>query len=245
MSARARLLTLVLVSLVVVAGLSSLGFWQLRRLAWKEALIAEVDTRAKVPAVPLVDDWTKLTPDHDEYRHVTLKGVFAKSRSAYLFATPLHPRPGEDAPGFLVVTPVLLADERIVLVERGFIEAVKAAALEKADNMAPLAPVTISGLMRFDEASRWFQPADDVAHRVFYARNVAAVAKSLGIAHAAPFILDADADAPVGGPEPGQTRISFPNNHLEYAWTWFGLAGAWVVVAAIYALGARRGSDRA
>ena len=242
MSARARLLTLVLVSLVVVAGLSSLGFWQLRRLAWKEALIADVETRAKAPATPLADDWSTLTPEHDEYRHVTLTGAFAKGRSAYLFATPLHPRPGEDTPGFLVITPMLLADERIALVERGFIGADKAAALEKADNMTPIAPVTISGLLRFDEAARWFQPADDVADRIFYTRDVEAIAKSLGVAHAAPFILDADADAPVAGPEPGQTRINFPNNHLEYAWTWFGLAGAWVVVAAIYALSASRRS---
>ena len=230
MSARARLLTLVLVSLVVVAGLSSLGFWQLRRLAWKEALIADVETRAKAPATPLSDDWTQLTPDHDEYRHVTLTGIFAKGRSAYLFATPLHPRPGQDTPGLLVVTPMLLADDRITLVERGFIGAQDAPALEKADNMAPIAPVTISGLLRFDEAPRWFQPADDVANRVFYTREVAAIAKSLGIAHAAPFIVDADAGAPVNGPEPGQTRITFPNNHLEYAFTWFGLALAWAIL---------------
>ena len=240
MSARARLLALSVVSLLVVASLASLGFWQLRRLAWKEALIGEVETRAKAPAAPLDADWSALSAENDEYRHVTLSGAFAKGPSAYLFATPLHPRPGDDAPGYLVITPLLLADGRIALVNRGFIGADRAARLEKDDNMAPIAPVTISGLLRFDEAPRWFQPADDVAKRIFYTRTVAAIAHSLAMPHAAPFILDADADAPVAGPEAGQTRIAFPNNHLEYALTWFGLAGAWVVVAGIYLWSARR-----
>ena len=240
MSARGRLLVMSLVSVVVVAALASLGVWQLRRLAWKEALIAEVETRAKAPATPLDGDWSALTAEHDEYRHVTLSGAFAKGPSAYLFATPLHPRPGDDTPGYLVITPLLLADGRIALVDRGFIGADRAAALEKDDNMAPIAPVTISGVLRFDEAPRWFQPADDVAKRIFYTRNVAKIAHALAMPGAAPFILDADADAPVAGPEAGQTRIVFPNNHLEYALTWFGLAGAWVVVAGIYLWTARR-----
>jgi surfeit locus 1 family protein len=240
MSARARLLALGVVSLLVVASLALLGFWQLKRLAWKEALIAEVETRAKAPAAPLDADWSALTSTHDEYRRVTLSGAFAKGRSAYLFATPLHPRPGDDTPGYLVITPLLLKDGRIALVNRGFIGADRAAMLEKDDNMAPLAPITITGLLRFDETPRWFQPTDDVKNKIFYTRNVAAIANALGIPHASRFIVDADADAPVAGPEAGQTRIAFPNNHLEYALTWFGLAGAWVVVAGIYLWSARR-----
>ncbi len=35
---------------------------------------------------------------------------------------------------------------------------------------------------------------------------------------------------PGGLPEGGQTRLSIPNNHLQYVITWYGLAGALVAV---------------
>ena len=75
---------------------------------------------------------------------------------------------------------------------------------------------------------------------MFYTRNVGPIAASLGVGGAAPFIVDADASASDGNLEAGQTRIAFPNNHLEYALTWFGLAIAWVVAFAVYARGALR-----
>src|SRR5258708_34827919 len=102
-------------SLLAVAGLASLGFWQLRRLAWKEALIAEVDARVHAPAAPLDGSWDALGAATDEYRHVSLRGAFELKRDALIFATPLDPRPGADSPGFLVVTPLRLGDGRMAL----------------------------------------------------------------------------------------------------------------------------------
>ena len=60
----------------------------------------------------------------------------------------------------------------------------------------------------------------------------------MGVAFA-PFVIDADA-----GPEPlpqgGETRLIFVNDHLSYAFTWFGLAAALAGVFAVYAWGALR-----
>lgn len=240
MKARAGLAWFAVFSLVAVTLLASLGFWQLRRLAWKEALIAEVEGRAHAPPRPLEGHWQALSADKDEYRHVTLHGVFDASRDAFLFATPLNPRPGADQPGVLVITPLKLDDGRLALVDRGFIEAGKRDAFVKADAAAAHPTIEVSGLLRFDEPPRWFAPTDDLANRVFYTRNVGAIAASLGLADAAPFVLDADASPSSGALAAGQTRIVFPNSHLEYAVTWFGLALAWAVAFAIYARGALR-----
>jgi len=225
-------------SLLAVAGLVSLGLWQLRRLAWKEALIAEVDARVHAPAAPIVRSWDALSAATDEYRHVSLRGAYDARRDAFIFATPLNPRPGADSPGFLVVTPLKLDDGRIALIDRGFIEASQRDAFVKADSAAAQPEAEVTGLLRFDEPPRWFAPTDDLADRVFYTRNVKAIAASLGLSHAAPFIVDADASASSGPLEGGQSRIAFPNNHLEYAITWFALAVAWAVAFAVYAWGA-------
>ena len=238
MSGRKSLAAFGAFSVLAVMLLASLGFWQLRRLAWKEALIAEVEARVHAPAAPLAASWTGLNAEVDEYRHVALHGVYDRSEAAFVFATPLHPRPGLDEPGFLVISPLKLDDGRIVLVDRGFIDAGQRDAFLVADRAAPPQPFNVTGLLRFDEPPRWFAPTDDPQGRVFYTRNVGAIAASLGLNAAAPFIVDADASPYSGVLDAGQTRIAFPNNHLEYAITWFGLAIAWIVAFAVYARGA-------
>ena len=75
-----------LVALAGIAVLISLGIWQLHRLAWKEALIARIEARAKAPPAPLPPEgeWARLKPEDYEYRHVTLRGHF-DGREALVF----------------------------------------------------------------------------------------------------------------------------------------------------------------
>ena len=56
----------------------------------------------------------------------------------------------------------------------------------------------------------------------------------------APFTIDA-MDTPAGTlPQGGETRLVFPNRHLEYALTWYGLAGALADVFLVFSLSRRR-----
>ena len=67
------------------------------------------------------------------------------------------------------------------------------------------------------------------------------MAQSIGLSadEVLPFFIDADdAPNPGGLPVGGVTRISFPNDHLQYAITWYGLA---TVLAVIVGLMAYRG----
>src|SRR5262249_25596352 len=48
-----------------------------------------------------------------------------------------------------------------------------------------------------------------------------------------PFYVELESPTPPGGlPQPGKLTVTLPNNHLQYAITWFGLA---VVLAAVFA----------
>src|SRR5215475_17096 len=102
-----------------------LGVWQVYRLHWKEALIAERTERISAPAVALPG------PDADagnlEYRHVTLSGEFAHDKEIFLGARSMNGNPG-----YHVVTPFRMSDGRTILVDRGWIPLDRKAADKRA-----------------------------------------------------------------------------------------------------------------
>lgn len=238
MSARRRsLLWLALFTSLGLAGLVGLGLWQLERLAWKEALIAQVAERAAAPPVdaPPPADWASLAPADYEYRHVRLTGVYDFSRQVLVFRALDRPRGRFGGPGYLVLTPLRLGDGADVIVNRGFIP------LDQKDRFAEpkeqaSGAVVVSGLMRASEARNWFTPPDDPARGQWFTRDPGAIAAALKLERAAPFTIDADATASFGDlPQGGETILAFPNNHLAYAFTWFGMALALAGVSCAYA----------
>jgi surfeit locus 1 family protein len=83
----------------------------------------------------------------------------------------------------------------------------------------------IVGVWRTPDPPGAFTPPPDLAHRIWYSRDVAGIAKADGVTLAAPVIVEADATPNPGGwPKGGQTVVAFRNEHLQYAITWFGLA---------------------
>jgi surfeit locus 1 family protein len=223
-----------LVALAGIAVLISLGTWQLHRLAWKEALIARIEARSKAPPAPLppANAWPALKPADYEYRHVSLRGLF-DGRQALVFRGS-----GPDAgqgPGYLLLAPLILADGSAVIVNRGF---VPGSPRDAAAHIPPPAEVTITGLMREPEARNFFTPADQPDKGLWFTRDPGAVAAHFGLARAAPFTVDADYSGdPEALPRGGTTVIAFPNNHLGYALTWFGLAAALAGVFGAWAWG--------
>jgi surfeit locus 1 family protein len=235
MSPRRRsLFWLGLFTLLALALLVGLGVWQLQRLAWKEALIAEVEARAGAPAVeaPSEADWAKLRPSDYEYRHVRVSGVYDFSRQALVFRALEAPRGRYSGPGSLAVTPLRLASGAYVLVNRGFVPQDQREKFQSAAQSPEEA--TVTGLMRSSEPRTWFTPSDDPAHGQWFTRDPAAIAAALKLERAAPFTIDADAGRPGELPQGGETILAFPNNHLGYAFTWFGMALALVGVFAAY-----------
>ena len=220
---------------VCFALLIGLGAWQLRRLAWKEALIAAAESRAHAAPVdpPPESEWPRLDPADYEYRRVQLSGVFDERRQVLVFRALSEPRGRYGGPGYLVMTPLRLADGATVLVDRGFVPDSRKAAAE--DGLGG-AETTVVGLMRASETRNWFTPSDEPASGQWFTRDTGAIARAEGLIRTAPFFIDADASAdPAALPEGGETILAFPNNHLSYVLTWFGMAAALVGVFAAYA----------
>lgn len=220
---RARRGTVTLMVLAVlaslgIAGLTALGIWQIERRAWKLDLIARVDQRshAAPDAAPGPAAWLAISRNDDEYRRITATGRFVPGKDALVQAV------SDLGAGFWVLTPLHTDDGFTVLVNRGFISPDE----RKADAFAaPETPVMVTGLLRITEPKGGFLRSNDPAGDRWYSRDVSAIADSRQLGAVAPYFIDADAslDAP-GKPHGGLTVVAFPNNHLSYALTWFGLA---------------------
>jgi surfeit locus 1 family protein len=237
--ARKGLIIPLLFAFAATALLVGLGVWQLHRLTWKEALIARITTRSARSPQPIPDPatWPRLKPGDYEYRHVSLSGHFDNAKEVLVFQTS---GPGDVGPGYLVLTPLVLASGGEVIVNRGFVPAARATKASRPHSEVE-GEVTVVGLMRSPQSRNFFTPADDPAKGIYFTRDPVVIAAHFGLAHAAPFIVDEDKTAIAGGwPEGGLTNINIPNNHMEYAMTWFGIAGGlWIVVGG-YILGVWR-----
>jgi surfeit locus 1 family protein len=221
-------------SLVGVAILVSLGVWQLHRLAWKEGLIAAADSRAHAAPTPLPPpaDWPAMKPADYEYQHVSTRGTYDYAHQELIFSSLEEPRGPQGGVGYYVMTPLKLDSGETVIVDRGFVpEPLKAAA-----DQGPRGETQVTGLLRASERRNWFTPADEPEKNLFFSRDVEALAKGMALGPHAPFVIDADA-GPNPLPQGGETRLTFENNHLSYAFTWFGLAAALVAVYGAYAWG--------
>lgn len=225
----------VLAAIAAFAILIGLGTWQLERLRWKEGLLARVEARIHAPAQPLpsASAWPGMTREADEYSHVSVRGIFDHGREALVYTVRGEDAPGPfKGPGFLVVTPLLRPDGPPILINRGFVPADRRDPASRAAGQVA-GEVTVTGLLRMPEEASWFVPANDPSRRAFYRMDPAAIAAAVGVAGAPPFLVDADATPVPGGlPQGGGTRVTFPNRHLEYALTWYGLAAALAGVCA-------------
>ena len=223
-ASRPKFFAAVLACLVGIAVLVGLGTWQVERLAWKEGLIARID--ARIHATPLdlasVERRQAETGDVD-YTPLTVTGRFLNEDERYFFSTF-----GGDS-GWNVYTPLVTDDGPVLFVNRGFVPYEMRDPQKRFAGM-PTGQVTVTGLARdaLTEKPGYFIPENDIAQHSFFWRDLAGMRQGADLPHGArvePFFLDAGPGRAAGGwPVGGTTVIDIPNNHLQYAFTWYGLA---------------------
>lgn len=229
---------LVLAAGVMFAGFFALGTWQIFRLQWKLALIDRVEQRvhaAPAPA-PSITQWPQLNAEADDYRRVQLSGVLLEGSTTQVLASL------DRGVGYWVLTPLCTPDGAIVMVNRGFIQAgiggwkpqpAPPPAAADACRGVTAPTVSFSGLLRMTEIAGSLRK-NEPARNYWYTRDVQAIAQARGLPAVAPYFVDADAASAkaakvtesANGAQPigGLTVISFVNNHLVYAITWYALA---------------------
>ncbi len=224
-----RLLAPAIATLIVIAILCGLGVWQVERLSWKEGLIAAVTTRMNAAAIPAPSPaaWTAGDPASLEYQRVTVAGRYLNDREAHVIYSLTEPKGPVGGVGYMVMTPLQTDDGWIVYVNRGFVPADKADPATRSLGLID-GETTVTGVLRLPVDRQWFMPGDDIAKNEWFSRDPAlyAAANPLPSSSVAPYIIDAvyDPALPGGLPQGGETVVDFPNNHLGYAITWFGLA---------------------
>ena len=233
----ATLFVLAVVAALFFAGFVALGTWQVQRLFWKLDLIERVEQRAFAAPQPLPspERWPHITAASDEYRHVRAEGIYLHALTTRVQATT------EFGSGYWLLTPLQMADGRVVLVNRGFISPKGHDTAGRATSDVSNRRVRVVGLLRMSEPGGAFLRENDRDRGRWYSRDVQAIAKFRGLAEVAPFFIDADAgtagtaQTPGAYPVGGLTVLQFHNNHLIYAVTWYALAlmmaaGAWWVI---------------
>ncbi|WP_244496246.1 SURF1 family protein [Aureimonas ureilytica] len=242
---RGRIISILVLGSAALAVLVMLGSWQLERMAWKEGLLSAIAQRIEKPA-QTIDD-IRDARDRGEaidYDPVALRGRFDHSGERYFLAT----RNGEA--GWHAYTPLQIeGSDRWIFVNRGFVPyAMKDPASRMAGN--PVGTMDLTGLAREApiEKPGSFLPDNDPSQNVFFWRSVSDMAKGLSLPadKVLPFFVDAGPGAAEGGyPIGGVTVVDLPNNHLQYAITWFSLAAALFVMLALFVRHLLRGRPRA
>lgn len=209
-----RALFVILIGLGGAAILVSLGVWQVQRLAWKENILADINGRIEARAVPLPD---RPDPDSGSYLPVEVSGTLEGQTLRVLVSQK------EQGAGYRLITAMNTADRR-VLVDRGYIPN------EAVAPPLPDGPVTITGNLQWPQETDSFTPAPDLDGNIWFARDVAAMSQTL---QTDPVLVVARAvsyDAAPVSPLPVDTA-RIPNDHLQYAITWFSLAAIWAAMS--------------
>ncbi len=214
---------------VALAILLSLGTWQVQRLTWKEQLMAEIAERSTAPAIAVADVERQLAAGEAiDYRHASATGRYLNDKERHFLAT------FEGQSGFYVYTPLELADDRYLFVNRGFVPYDRKDPATRPESQLD-GEQAVTGLARAEltEKPSSLVPDNDEKANIFYWKDLSRMAASTGLPQdrVLPFFLDADSTPVAGGlPKGGVTQIDLPNNHLQYAITWYGLAFALVAV---------------
>ena len=205
-------------ALAGVTVLVAIGFWQLDRRAQKRALINRIEAGASSPSAPLPAIITN--PAALEFGHFVVAGQFLHDLEVLLLG-----RTHGGKLGYHLATPLKRESGPPVMVDRGWIP------VEQRDPQSrPLTRrpgwVALQGIARVPREPGWFAPANRPEVNEWFWLDLPTIAQQQGLPELAPVVIEAIATNRPGDPIGRPPTIQLPNNHLQYALTWFGLAGA-------------------
>lgn len=221
-----RTLFLLIIGLGGAAILISLGVWQVQRLAWKQAIIADINARITATPVALPETVDPLT---DAYLPIVADGVIEDGEIHVLVSQK------DIGAGYRIIAPFELQDGRQIMVDRGF------ALATAKDIERVIGPATVVGNLQWPQETDGFTPAPDMKANIWFARDVDAMATQL---QTLPILLVARSSSLR---EPGVSALPvdtarIPNDHLQYAITWFSLAAIWLGMSLFFLR--RRGASK-
>ena len=217
-----------LISLPILALSLSLGIWQMERREWKRDILDRIATN-KAAAPMTLDELLRGDPLRHEYGWVKLGGSFQHEHEFYLAARSL-----KNVVGVQVVTPLKADDGKVVMFGRGWVPSAKKDPAKRAEAQGT-GRTEVVGMVRRSQIKRQFAPENDPPRNFWFHVDVPLMRKLAG---APPdpvldtfFVEAGPAPNPGGVPVGGQTHLDIPNDHLQYAITWFLIA---LALAGVY-----------
>jgi surfeit locus 1 family protein len=213
-----RLILPISFGLIGIVILVSLGNWQVQRLAWKQEILAEIDGR--IAAAP-IEIPTDVSEEDDRFLSVRGEGRILDEE--------LHVLASSKQTGaiYRVISPFEMSDGRRIMVDRGWIKP------DQKDTAREAMIAEIEGNLHWPQEIDSYTPENDVAGNIWFARDVPQMAEALNAAPILVVLSKTSETDPAVTPMP-VTSAGIPNDHLNYAVTWYGLALVWLVMTLYY-----------
>ncbi len=210
-----RTLFLLIFSLAGLGVLLWLGTWQVQRLAWKQEILSEIESRIAAEPVPLPQ---QVSEDEDKYLPVTVSGDMEPGEIHVLVSVK------QVGAGYRIIQS-FSTEDRTILVDRGFVPTTA----KQTDRLT--GPMEVTGNLHWPDEIDGYTPEADIDSNIWFARDVPNLAAALGTE---PILLIARSQTDPGvTPLPVDTA-GIPNDHLQYAITWFGLALVWAAMTGYF-----------
>lgn len=200
--------------IVGTAILASLGTWQVRRLTWKEAILAEIDARIVAAPVALP---ASPAPETDRFLPVRASGTITQDELHVLVSVK------KVGPGYRIISAFETEEGRRILLDRGFVFT------PRKDAVRPEVQATITGNLHWPDEIDKYTPDNDIDGNIWFSRDVPTMAKALETEPVLLIARETSENDPSVTPLPVDSA-GIPNDHLQYAVTWFGLATVWVIM---------------
>ena len=219
-----RLILPIVFGIVGTVILVSLGNWQVRRLAEKEAYLAAIEARiSDAPvAVPATAD-----PEADRFLPVFASGTMTDEELHVLVSTK------QLGAGYRIIAAFETDDGRRLMVDRGFV------ATEAKETARAVGPMALRGNLHWPEEVDSYTPENDIAGNIWFSRDVPTMAAALDAEPILVILRQSSVETPTLTPLPVDTS-GIPNDHLEYIVTWYGLAIVWGIMTLYYLLRMRK-----
>ena len=217
-----RTIFILIIGLAGLAVLLSLGAWQVQRLTWKQGILAEID--AKISGAPIALPAAPNVTPH-KYQPVEISGRFVEKRIRVLVSQKLI------GAGYRIIQPFQTQD-RVILIDRGFV---------KIDQIEDLRndQASVLGNLHWPDEVDDYTPEPDMKRDIWFARDVTALADALNTDPILVIAREITPDSEKVSPIPISSS-GIPNDHLQYAITWFALAAVWAGMSGLFLIGTRR-----
>ncbi len=203
----------IITAVLLVAGLATfvgLGVWQLQRLDWKQTVLDEIEAQIAGEAEPLP---ANPTPEAHRYQPVAIAGRMETGELHVLVSS------RDYGAGFRIIAPFTTEDGRRILIDRGFVLN-EAKGAERSTGV-----MSLEGNLHWPDERDGYTPDDDPEGNWWYARDVSKMAATL---NTDPVLVIARTSTDPGIKALPVTTEGIPNDHAEYAMTWFLMAATWV-----------------